>query len=128
MTRKTPEGEETVEQPEVPLLRRKGGGHNPLATTTPNIHDGASVRYLTLHSYTVFWHLKLSVLVSMNYFERTVISILSSGPVPGHIGFVMDGNRRYARRHQKEVKDGHAEGYVALRRVRLRISTTSRNY
>ena len=60
--------------------------------------------------------------------QDLLLQILASGPVPRHVGFVMDGNRRYARRHQKEVKDGHAEGYVALRRVRLRISTTSKNY
>ncbi|THH26741.1 hypothetical protein EUX98_g7446 [Antrodiella citrinella] len=29
----------------------------------------------------------------------------------------MDGNRRYARMHSKEVQEGHAEGYVALRRM-----------
>jgi len=31
----------------------------------------------------------------------------------------MDGNRRYARRHQKEIKEGHSDGFVALQRVSL---------
>ncbi|KAK0464443.1 dehydrodolichyl diphosphate synthetase [Desarmillaria tabescens] len=31
--------------------------------------------------------------------------------------FVMDGNRRYARMNHKQIPQGHAEGYVALRRV-----------
>jgi undecaprenyl diphosphate synthase len=29
----------------------------------------------------------------------------------------MDGNRRYARKNQLAVQQGHSEGYVALRRV-----------
>ena len=49
--------------------------------------------------------------------QDLLLQVLASGPVPRHVGFVMDGNRRYARMHHKEVKDGHAEGYVALRRV-----------
>ncbi|KAL4248480.1 Alkyl transferase [Abortiporus biennis] len=49
--------------------------------------------------------------------EDTLLEILSSGPVPQHIGFVMDGNRRYARRNHKEVKQGHVDGYAALRGI-----------
>ena len=51
-------------------------------------------------------------------FQNVVINILTSGPVPGHIGFVMDGNRRHARLHQKDVKEGHSDGFIALQRVR----------
>ncbi|KAF9460643.1 Decaprenyl diphosphate synthase-like protein [Collybia nuda] len=29
----------------------------------------------------------------------------------------MDGNRRYARRNRKKIQQGHADGYVALRRM-----------
>ena len=50
--------------------------------------------------------------------QDALISILAAGPIPKHVGFVMDGNRRYARRNQRAVQEGHAEGYVALRRVR----------
>lgn len=49
--------------------------------------------------------------------QDLLLQVLASGPVPRHVGFVMDGNRRYARMHHQEVKAGHAEGYVALRRV-----------
>lgn len=49
--------------------------------------------------------------------QNALINILASGPVPGHIAFVMDGNRRYARMHQKEVKQGHSDGFIALQRV-----------
>ncbi|KAI0074203.1 Di-trans-poly-cis-decaprenylcistransferase [Panus rudis PR-1116 ss-1] len=49
--------------------------------------------------------------------QSVLLQILSAGPIPQHVAFIMDGNRRYARRNQKEVKYGHAEGYVALRRI-----------
>lgn len=51
--------------------------------------------------------------------QNTVLSILSAGPVPRHVAFVMDGNRRHARQHQKDIIEGHAAGFLALRRVSL---------
>ena len=38
--------------------------------------------------------------------------------MPKHVGFVMDGNRRYSRAKGIAVRDGHSDGFVALRRVR----------
>ena len=58
-------------------------------------------------------------------FQNALINILASGPVPGHIAFVMDGNRRYARMHQKDVKEGHSDGFIALQRVRSYDCITS---
>ncbi|EJD53093.1 Di-trans-poly-cis-decaprenylcistransferase [Auricularia subglabra TFB-10046 SS5] len=37
--------------------------------------------------------------------------------MPQHVAFVMDGNRRYSRRKGILVKQGHNEGFTALRRV-----------
>jgi ditrans,polycis-polyprenyl diphosphate synthase len=51
------------------------------------------------------------------YAQRCIISVLAAGPVPGHIAFVMDGNRRYARIHGKKVQQGHIEGFAALHSV-----------
>jgi len=53
----------------------------------------------------------------MDYFKRTLIGILSAGPVPQHIGFVMDGNRRYARQRNQQVQEGHSAGFQSLRNV-----------
>ena len=58
-------------------------------------------------------------------FQNALINILASGPVPSHIAFVMDGNRRYARMHQKDVKEGHSDGFIALQRVRSYNCITS---
>ncbi|THU96347.1 dehydrodolichyl diphosphate synthetase [Dendrothele bispora CBS 962.96] len=62
--------------------------------------------------------------------QRFLLRVLSSGPVPQHVAFVMDGNRRFARMHGKQVPEGHGEGYLALKRVleiclRLRIRCVS---
>ncbi|KAJ7578167.1 Decaprenyl diphosphate synthase-like protein [Mycena floridula] len=49
--------------------------------------------------------------------QRILLKILSAGPIPRHVAFIMDGNRRYARQKRKQVQEGHSEGYVALRRM-----------
>ncbi|KAJ7090386.1 Decaprenyl diphosphate synthase-like protein [Mycena belliarum] len=49
--------------------------------------------------------------------ERLLLRILAVGPIPQHVAFVMDGNRRYARMNQKAIAQGHSDGFVALRRV-----------
>ncbi|KAH7876570.1 putative undecaprenyl diphosphate synthase-domain-containing protein [Lentinula edodes] len=49
--------------------------------------------------------------------QRSLLHILAAGSIPRHVGFVMDGNRRYARGKGKLVQEGHGDGYLALRRV-----------
>jgi undecaprenyl pyrophosphate synthase len=49
--------------------------------------------------------------------QNIMLKILAAGPIPKHIAFVMDGNRRYARMNHKEVQQGHSDGFIALRRV-----------
>ncbi|KAF5378350.1 hypothetical protein D9615_008762 [Tricholomella constricta] len=51
--------------------------------------------------------------------QQLLLTILAAGPIPKHVAFVMDGNRRYARSRQKKVVEGHTEGFVALRRVEI---------
>ncbi|KAJ3577035.1 hypothetical protein NP233_g45 [Leucocoprinus birnbaumii] len=46
-----------------------------------------------------------------------LLSVLTSGPVPRHIAFIMDGNRRYARRCDMKVQKGHQAGASTLRRM-----------
>ncbi|CAA7267203.1 unnamed protein product [Cyclocybe aegerita] len=46
-----------------------------------------------------------------------ILKVLAAGPIPRHVAFVMDGNRRYARMHHKAVQQGHSDGFVALRRM-----------
>ncbi|AEO71129.1 5454cbef-23b7-4fe6-b15c-ccbf9dacc643 [Thermothielavioides terrestris] len=49
--------------------------------------------------------------------RSTVIGALSQGPIPRHVAFEMDGNRRYARSHKIETIEGHSLGFEALARV-----------
>jgi len=59
-----------------------------------------------------------AILHSLHAFLSSVILyLLSLGPTPRHIGFVMDGNRRYARGHGKGAAEGHHDGFLSLRRV-----------
>ncbi|RDB22883.1 Dehydrodolichyl diphosphate synthase complex subunit SPAC4D7.04c [Hypsizygus marmoreus] len=48
--------------------------------------------------------------------QQILLTILAAGPIPKHVAFVMDGNRRYARRNQKNISQGHKDGFVALKR------------
>ena len=50
--------------------------------------------------------------------RELLIGALKQGPVPNHVAFVMDGNRRFARSHRIETVEGHNLGFEALARVR----------
>lgn len=52
-----------------------------------------------------------------NQLRKLLIGALKQGPVPQHIAFVMDGNRRYARTRRMETIEGHHRGFEALARV-----------
>ncbi|THH17411.1 hypothetical protein EW146_g3412 [Bondarzewia mesenterica] len=49
--------------------------------------------------------------------RNALIRVLAAGPVPRHVAFVMDGNRRYARMHHMRVQQGHSDGFIALSRM-----------
>lgn len=52
---------------------------------------------------------------NLNGFQKFCCRILQAGPVPRHVAFIMDGNRRYARRMGlKSVCDGHSSGFDTL--------------
>ncbi|CAI5449436.1 unnamed protein product [Caenorhabditis angaria] len=44
--------------------------------------------------------------------------LISSGPIPKHLAFVMDGNRRYAKtKHLGNVLKGHEKGFEQLAKI-----------
>ncbi|GLT72907.1 hypothetical protein SLA2020_448020 [Shorea laevis] len=51
------------------------------------------------------------------FLRKCFFSILSVGPLPNHIAFIMDGNRRYAKKQNMAEGAGHKAGYLALIRV-----------
>ncbi|KAL1225539.1 Dehydrodolichyl diphosphate synthase 6 [Cardamine amara subsp. amara] len=46
--------------------------------------------------------------------RRCVFRVLSMGPLPNHLAFIMDGNRRYAKKRGLEDGSGHKAGFSAL--------------
>ena len=50
--------------------------------------------------------------------RELLMAALRQGPVPQHVAFVMDGNRRFAKEHKIEVIEGHNLGFEALAKVR----------
>lgn len=46
--------------------------------------------------------------------RRCLFRVLSMGPLPTHLAFIMDGNRRYAKKRGLEDGSGHKAGFSAL--------------
>ncbi len=53
--------------------------------------------------------------------------LIMSGRVPGHVAFVMDGNRRYAEQQHVDKATGHTHGYGKARRVNWSQAVTHRH-
>lgn len=53
----------------------------------------------------------------LNQLRELLIGALQQGPMPKHIAFVMDGNRRFAKHHRIETVEGHNLGFEALAKV-----------
>lgn len=60
-----------------------------------------------------------SVTSLLTFLTRLLLYILSAGPIPKHVAFVMDGNRRFARLRGRPVMDGHLKGFDSLKNVRV---------
>lgn len=50
----------------------------------------------------------------MRQVKKTIGGICRTGPVPRHVGVIMDGNRRYAKTHKIELKEGHNLGFDSM--------------
>ncbi|EFA08584.1 dehydrodolichyl diphosphate synthase complex subunit DHDDS [Tribolium castaneum] len=51
---------------------------------------------------------------SLTYFQRFCVNVIKCGPIPRHIAFIMDGNRRYATKTKVEKAEGHIKGFDKL--------------
>ena len=49
--------------------------------------------------------------------RKLITRSLRLGPLPQHVAFIMDGNRRFARERNEPVRVGHEEGFEALKRI-----------
>ncbi|KAK0634933.1 Decaprenyl diphosphate synthase-like protein [Bombardia bombarda] len=50
----------------------------------------------------------------LSQLHEVFIGSLKQGPIPRHVAFIMDGNRRYAKSHKIETIEGHHLGFEAL--------------
>jgi len=48
--------------------------------------------------------------MGLGFAERAAIRVVKQGPVPDHLAIIMDGNRRYAARHNLPRYAGHHDG------------------
>lgn len=69
----------------------------------------STIRNWLLSSPPAEWILKQT--------HELLIGALKQGPIPQHIAFVMDGNRRYAKDHKIETLEGHHLGFEAMAKV-----------
>uniref|UniRef100_A0A5S6R453 Alkyl transferase n=1 Tax=Trichuris muris TaxID=70415 RepID=A0A5S6R453_TRIMR len=56
----------------------------------------------------------LFVKSELTWWQRLLTKLLQMGPIPKHVAFIMDGNRRYARRRGVPSELGHEFGFEAL--------------
>ncbi|CCE61520.1 hypothetical protein TPHA_0A04470 [Tetrapisispora phaffii CBS 4417] len=55
---------------------------------------------------------------TLNVLKNLLANTLkSSNCIPKHIGFVMDGNRRYAKKNDLEIKEGHEAGFISMAKI-----------
>jgi len=50
-------------------------------------------------------------------YESSLNSQIEKGPIPGHIGIILDGNRRWAQNHKLTVDLGHTQGADVVERL-----------
>lgn len=48
------------------------------------------------------------------WYHRWVIRVLKAGPIPQHVAFIMDGNRRFAQKENIAKAEGHSKGFDKL--------------
>jgi hypothetical protein len=49
--------------------------------------------------------------------RKPAIRVIKCGPVPEHVAFIMDGNRRFALKKRARKEEGHVFGFMKLEEV-----------
>lgn len=52
-----------------------------------------------------------------NMWMKLCYKVMRTGKIPGHVAFIMDGNRRYAKKEAISRKEGHSKGFDKLTEV-----------
>ncbi|KAK8529727.1 hypothetical protein V6N13_102629 [Hibiscus sabdariffa] len=64
----------------------------------------------------------------VRFLIKCLFCVVSVGPIPSHIAFVMDGNRRFAKQRNMKVGAGHEAGYSALMSMLIHCSELGVKY
>ena len=79
--------------------------------------DERTERYPTVRNYSIIEKSRMIWNWIVDAVLRHALYSLSTGPLPRHIAFIMDGNRRWSRSHGMPVQEGHAKGFETLKRI-----------
>lgn len=85
----------------------------------PDLNLGDNVAILQTGSAARNGGTKLSVVQDASWAVCSVgfLLIFQAGPIPKHVAFIMDGNRRYACKCHVERQQGHSQGFDKLAQV-----------
>ncbi|KAE8749961.1 hypothetical protein FOCC_FOCC003431 [Frankliniella occidentalis] len=50
----------------------------------------------------------------LSWMQKLGVRIIGSGRIPKHVAFIMDGNRRFAKKHNVQKIEGHLKGFDRL--------------
>ncbi|GAB1606875.1 dehydrodolichyl diphosphate synthase complex subunit DHDDS-like [Argonauta hians] len=53
----------------------------------------------------------------LSWLQGICAQIIKTGPLPKHVAFIMDGNRRFASKNSIDQSQGHIKGFIALTEV-----------
>ena len=56
-----------------------------------------------------------------SYVRSFCSNVLKCGPMPKHVAFIMDGNRRFAKKVNCERSKGHEKGFDKLTEVNRKV-------
>ena len=51
------------------------------------------------------------------WLQKFCANVLKTGPIPKHVAFIMDGNRRFAKKNSMDRANGHLMGFEKLAEV-----------
>ncbi|OWB78587.1 hypothetical protein B5S32_g2784 [[Candida] boidinii] len=63
-----------------------------------------------IFQFPLLWYL-------IGFLQDIMVLIVKTGPIPTHMAFVMDGNRRFALNKKLALRDGHSAGAESLTQV-----------
>ncbi|CUS20666.1 LAQU0S01e11848g1_1 [Lachancea quebecensis] len=89
----------------------------PRAPPFPNICNPVSVLEYAHAQKLRLWSFVMSLACvswALLQIQTILTNILKVGPLPEHVSFIMDGNRRYAKSLDMPIKSGHEAGAITL--------------